>query len=170
MKESNTNKVLTYPSKILHPSNKENGLVSPKTNSISLHQESICFNYTPHILKSDLQSPIESTVTKFHERMHSDLTELTANKFDLSALCLNISSYVYIIGGFAENHHMNVERLDLQKGQWEVMSSLPCSLSKFATVILPGSGNILLLGGKDVSIFTTHPINCLGRSTYSQMS
>ena len=133
---------------LTHQKSSEALLQSP-TISLS-YRESISQNHS--ILPRDINFPsILHTETKSRilTRKPSDVTVLTANKLDISALCQNISSYVYVIGGSSESAQLSVDRLDLQKGRWEIGGNLPARRRKFSAVVLPRTGNILIMGGKE---------------------
>jgi len=80
-------------------------------------------------------------------RRMSGHVEFTPSKLDLSLLCQQTNSYIYVIGGFVENSQLQIEKYDVQKAKWEIAGSLECNRSKFSTVVTP-SNNILILGGK----------------------
>ncbi len=133
---------------LTHQKSSENILHSP-TISLS-YRESISQNHS--ILPRDINFPsILHTETKSRtfSRKPSDATVLTVNKLDISAMCQNISSYVYVIGGSSDSAQLSVDRLDLQKGRWEIGGNLPARRRKFSAVVLPRTGNILIMGGKE---------------------
>ena len=76
-------------------------------------------------------------------------TEYAQQKLDFSMICQQISSYIYVVGGFIDNGSCNVEKYDIQKGKWDIAGNLLNNRTKFSAVVLPNE-NILILGGKQV--------------------
>jgi N-acetylneuraminic acid mutarotase len=76
---------------------------------------------------------------------HSALT--SHQKLDFSVICQQISSYIYVIGGFIDNSSCSIEKYDIQRGKWEIAGQLSSNRTKFSSLPLPNS-NILVLGGK----------------------
>lgn len=98
----------------------------------------------------------QNTEYRHNDQTYFNLANITSTNFDLSALCHTASSYIYVIGGCAENSQLAVERLDLQKGSWELAGALLGNRSKFASIVLPDTGNILIMGGKEDDVKTAN--------------
>ena len=77
--------------------------------------------------------------------------DYSQQKLDFSVICQQISSFIYVIGGFIDNGSYSIEKYDIQKGKWEIAGSSLSNRTKFSAVALPNS-NILILGGKQVII------------------
>lgn len=56
-------------------------------------------------------------------------------------------------GGFFDNPTNAIERYDLQKNIWEEIDYFPNNRAKFGAISLP-NGNIVVIGGKQVFIFS----------------
>jgi N-acetylneuraminic acid mutarotase len=85
-----------------------------------------------------------------------DLVAITGEIFSLEpmsdaraghAMVLLESGDVLALGGYSTNFLSTVERLDLSRGRWTPMPSLPSARGEFVAV--PVSGGLLLVGGRN---------------------
>lgn len=110
----------------------------------------------PPIQDFPRKNNIRTFVTDSANKATSDISELNTQKLDLSYLCQQMTSSIYVMGGFVENSQLYIEKMDLQKGKWEIAGSFKNNRTKFATVVTPNN-NILIMGGKLVILSLSKP-------------
>jgi len=143
-------------SEFLTSTQKEKLVLTHQKSSEAFHSPRISLSYRESITNRSIlphdinfSSSILQSESKIFTRKQSEVTVLTANKLDISALCQNISSYIYVIGGSSDSSQLSVDRLDMQKGRWEAGGTMTALRRKFSAIVLPRTGNILIMGGKE---------------------